>query len=303
MFRESVKYLNENKLANGTVGLVGFKPLMPYPQLQSFREALKAYKLVDADHILTDLRLIKSPRESDEVRRASRVAGHTFDYLANTDFTDMREIILDAALDREARMEGAEDVRALIGRPGEKNWALRPADDSPISSGETIVLYLAVEYERYWAESIRTFVVQPPRLVPVNSEKYTKLYEQVLGKMAPKLKMSRICEAIIGELDKSGIQYSTRYGLGQGIGLKLQEMPVIAADDATVLKPGMCFTLRQHRLRVERRAGNLDEITGETLHVLKDRHDEILKLQHETMRCPGHRRRLWSLCRRRGFRG
>src|SRR3989339_198499 len=110
MFRESVKYLNENKLANGTVGLVGFKPLMPYPQLQSFREALKAYKLVDADHILTDLRLTKSPRESDEVRRASRVAGHTFDYLANTDFTDMREIILDAALDREARMEGAEDV-------------------------------------------------------------------------------------------------------------------------------------------------------------------------------------------------
>ena len=217
---------------------------MPYVQLETLRNNLKGCKIVDAEPMMTDLRLIKSLNESNEVRRAARVANHVFSYLANTDFKDLREIIVEPALDREARIEGAEDVRLLIGRTSEKNWALRPAEDLPLTVGERVVIYLSVEYERYWAEGIRTFVVQPPRLVPVKSETGDKLVAQILGKLGSGKKTAQAYKAIVSELDKSGVKYSTQYGLGAGIGLSMQEMPVIASNDASTLKSGMCLTLR-----------------------------------------------------------
>ncbi len=242
--REAAKYLKDHNLKQATVGLAGFKDVMPYVQLQSLRDNLKDCKLVDAEPMMNGFRLVKSLNESNEVRRAARIVNHTFSYLANTDFKDLREYIVEPALDREARMEGAEDVRLLIGKTSEKNWALRPAEDLLFSTGERVVIYLSAEYERYWAEGIRTFVVQPPRLVPVKSDVGDKLFAQIMGKLTPGKKISQAYKAIISELDKSGVKYTTKYGLGAGIGLNMQEMPSIAPDDASTLKAGMCLTLR-----------------------------------------------------------
>ena len=260
-----VKYLEKLGLFPSTIGLAGLKQLMPYLQLQSFYGALSGCKIVDADHIISNMRMVKSPRERDQIHRASRILTHTFD-VANTPLEGMNELILEAALDREARLEGAEDVRILIAKPQEEKWAFRPVEDSQMSPGETIIIYLAVEFERYWSEIVRTFVVEPACLVPAGRENYNELYEKIMRMLKPGKPVSQFYKEAVSELEKSGTGYVPEYGLGQGIGQGTNELPIITEEDASELKEGMCLTLRL-AMR-DKEIGTL--MIGNTIHISKD---------------------------------
>src|SRR5262249_11216520 len=63
-----------------------------------------------------------------------------------------------AEVDRELRYGGAEDARLLIASGPRASRALRPADDRALAAGDTVLLYLAAEYQRCWAEAGQTFV-------------------------------------------------------------------------------------------------------------------------------------------------
>jgi hypothetical protein len=68
---------------------------------------------------------------------------------------------------REARMRGAEDIRLMVTRPSESDWAFRPAGDVAFHEDDTVSLHLGASWERYWSEAIRTYVVRAGRLDPV----------------------------------------------------------------------------------------------------------------------------------------
>jgi Xaa-Pro aminopeptidase len=55
----------------------------------------------------------------------------------------------------------------------------------------------------------------------------------------------------------------TEYGLGHGIGLSLEEPPLLTGDDVTVLRGGMCLTLRL--AAKDRELGAV--MIGETVHI------------------------------------
>jgi len=261
-----VKYLEELGLFPSTIGLAGLKQLMPYLQLQSFYKSLSGCKIVDADHIVSDMRMVKSPRERDQIQRASRILTRAFDIIANAPLESLNEIILEATLDRYARLEGAEDVRILIAKPQEQKWAFRPVEDSQMLPGETVIIYLAVEFERYWSEIIRTFVVEPSCLAPAKGENYSELYEKIMRMLKPGKPVSRFYMEALSELEKSGTGYIQDYGLGQGIGQSTNELPVITEEDASELKEGMCLTLRLAMRDKEMGAFMM----GNTIHLSKD---------------------------------
>jgi Xaa-Pro aminopeptidase len=48
----------------------------------------------------------------------------------------------------------------------------------------------------------------------------------------------------MAKIVKANIEYVPDYGLGQGIGLSLKELPVIGKGDRNILDEGMCFSLR-----------------------------------------------------------
>ncbi len=261
-----VKYLEQLGLFPSTIGLAGLKQLMPYLQLQSFYKSLSGCKIVDADHIVSDMRMVKSPRERDQIQRASRVLTGAFDIIASAPLESLNEIILEATLDRYARLEGAEDVRILIAKPREEKWAFRPVEDSQMLPGETIIIYLAVELERYWSEIIRTFVVEPSCLAPAKRENYNEFYQKIMGMLKPGKPVSRFYREAVSELEKSGTGYVPDYGLGQGIGQSTNELPVITEEDASELKEGMCLTLRL--LMRDKEMGAF--MIGNTIHLSKD---------------------------------
>ena len=70
------------------------------------------------------------------------------------------------------------------------------------------------------------------------------LYEKSVSRMIPEKEASQLYDEILGTIQQSGFEHIPEYGLGQGIGLSLQEFPLINGKDHTIMNEGMCVTMR-----------------------------------------------------------
>jgi Xaa-Pro dipeptidase len=271
--KECVKYLKVKNFIPSAIGFVGLRQFMPSYQLQFLFESLNQSKIKDSDYILKNMRMVKSERECNQIRRSCRILTHAFDFLSNTSFQNMNEKILEAMVNKETRLDGVEDFRMLIAKPMETKWAFRPVEEVQISSGDSVIIYLAVEFERYWAEGIRTFVGKDSYFVSVKPEGFITLYDQMMDGLKPGKKLSQFYKETINKIRKSNVNPIREYGLGQGIGLSLQEFPVITSKDETLLKEGMCLTLRLAVKNEELGA----VMVGDTIHVSKNGPEVLTK--------------------------
>jgi Xaa-Pro aminopeptidase len=216
---------------------------MPHDQLRSLTRSLERCKIIDADQIINGMRIIKSDREQDQIRRSSCIVSRAFGFLSNSPLPKPNEIILDANIDYAARIDGAEDIRILIAKPLESGWAFRPAEDVAITAGDRIIIYLAVAFERYWAEGIRTYEFQSSMLTDQTSDEAEAFFKHILGNITPGKKLSEFFDDALGDLGESYREDIEEYGLGQGIGLSLHEYPIIDRSASGCFEKGICFTL------------------------------------------------------------
>ncbi|MDI7258654.1 MAG: M24 family metallopeptidase [Thermodesulfobacteriota bacterium] len=242
--KECVKYLQEKNLIPSVIGVAGLKQLMPHHQYQFLLDSLPKCKIVNAAPFIHELRMIKSPMEILQIRRASRVVVHTFDFITSTSFMDLREEALEAAARREARLEGAEDFRMMIAKPFEERWAFKPPEEKPLRSEDKVIIYLAVVFERYWAEAVRTFHLRDSSFVEIRPEEVKTLYETITEGMNAGKKVSQFYRETMAKIKKAKFDILPDYGLGQGIGLSPKELPMIAKEDRNILDQGMCLSLR-----------------------------------------------------------
>jgi Xaa-Pro aminopeptidase len=161
---------------------------------------------------------------------------------------------VEALIYRLGYLDGAEDVRILIARSagarprgqraGEKDETLRPPDDRTISGGDVVVVHLAVEFERYWAEGTRTYRAEGASLAESTAEAVRSLYGRMTRGLASGKTASGFYREALAKIKRSKMPFVAEYGLGGSIGLSCQEPPLLSADDDTVLKEGMTLSLR-----------------------------------------------------------
>jgi Xaa-Pro aminopeptidase len=121
---------------------------------------------------------------------------------------------------------------------------LRPFGDVPLSADERVILYLAVEFERYWAEGVRTFVLEGDSFKECPVGIFNTLYSQFLQNMKLGERISQFCKETVAETKATHVDAIYDYGLGQGIGLSLQELPLLTEEETNPFREGMCLTLR-----------------------------------------------------------
>ena len=238
------QYLNEKGFVPGVIGFAGLNQWMPRYQLKSLLDALPGCRFLPGDDILQEMRMVKSSRETDQIRRASRIVRRGFEFLKSASFATMNERIVEALLYREARLEGAEDVRVLFGKPGKAPWAMRPSENGVLGPGSAFIVYLAVAYERYWSEGIRTFRAEEKAFSSPDLARLEALYKRSIECLQPGKAISRCTRDIRGGIQEAGADVIDDYGLGQGIGLSLKERPIFREDAKGALEEGMCLTLR-----------------------------------------------------------
>ncbi len=168
---DCVNYLKEKGYGSSKIGMAGLRQFMSHGEFQRLTEGVQGSKFVDAGHIVRDMRMIKSARECDQIRRAARIVRNALYAIPGMVLSKMDERILEIKIDWVARIQGPDDVRILLGRPKEAGWALRPDGGSVLTNGDAIIVYLAVSFEQYWAEAARTFVVENGNFQEPRNEK------------------------------------------------------------------------------------------------------------------------------------
>src|SRR5262245_55315496 len=259
MARECVAALTERGLTRARIGLAGMPRLVPHVDWDTLTAGLGGAALVDAEDLVNRQRAIKSVREIGQLRRASAIVEQGLESITRS-APSSGEWPLVADVMREARMQGAEDIRVLIARPREPNWAFRPVENLPCRDADVISVLLAGSWERYWSESIRTFRVAGNRFDQLSPAECDARFRALIAQLKPGATTGAWARTAFAAMTEAEASVIAPYGPGSGIGIRPVEWPPLSVRDETTIEHGMCFAAR---VAVESPAGLT--LHGETI--------------------------------------
>jgi Xaa-Pro aminopeptidase len=266
----------EGMTALGRVGLE--LDVLPANHLFRLQRLFPATEFVDVSDAIRTIRMIKSPYEVAQIRRAAKMLAQAFEKIPGWLRPGIREIELASRLEgflRKQRHQGLVRMRSFNGEMGYGALSGGPsasyptcfagpvgfvglypaipngAGERPLASGDTLMADIVGGYGGYIADKTRTFGLPP--IAP----DFGKAHGFVLDLMADieaSLKPGVICEDIysrcLARIEKSpygegfmGLGDSRVRFLGHGVGLELDELPVLAPGFTMALEPGMTIAV------------------------------------------------------------
>jgi Xaa-Pro dipeptidase len=250
---EAIKLIRERDLADKRIGLLGVEELLAIGDWEQITAALPEARWEAAGDMLARLRAAKDPTELSVLRHTATMVRDALGAAADAIRPGCTERELLAVVDRELRRARAEDVRCLIASGPRASLSLRPPDDRPLARGDVVLLHLAAEYQRYWAEDGRTFVLGAADDELRALADQAARVVQAMGDMArPGESAGKLADAAgvaLAEADARGLIDARHtagpmtYGLGHGIGLDVEEAPFIRPGSSDRLEPDSVFSL------------------------------------------------------------
>ncbi len=220
-------------ISTGAIGSVGTGG-MPANAAARLADTLSAYELRPFDAELGALRARKRPRELLAVGIAKGIVD---DAVASTerafsDGADNAAAMLEA--ERVARAGKARDVRVLASMNGAD---LRPFEGRLAGRHAPLLLWVAAQYQGYWAEAASTW----PRPGSSVARESVEAMRSVLRTGAS---AGDVAAAALAVLPDAAVDTALDYGLGNTTGLALNEGIQIRPDSDFRLPGGALVTLR-----------------------------------------------------------
>ena len=239
MAETCLKVLTERRLVSAKIGFAGLPELMPHAEWATLAAGLDGATLMDAEVLVSRQRAIKSPREREQVRRATQIVRRALAAPPSGN-----EALLAAHLIREARMQGAEDIRVMVCRPKDDGWTFRPPEDAAIAEGDAVSVMLAASWERYWSEEMRAYTARAARLEPVWSDELAERFRAIAASVKPGVAITEWAEATLAAMPTAERLALVSVGLGHGIGVTPVETPHLTPDEPLMIQSGMCLVVR-----------------------------------------------------------
>lgn len=252
--------------------------VLPVQQLQRLQTVLPDVEWFDGSLAIRELRMIKSPAEIAIIREAARVVDLAFEAALASLHPGMTELELMSGIELFIRREGhigtmrmrgynQEVITGMIGAGeaaavpsyfdgpagGQGLGAAVPQSVSrrPIGQGEPILMDIGCCIDGYVIDQTRTVSIGAP------SEDLLRAYEtseRILRSVESMLKPGAICEqlyrhSLIMAHDAGLSDHFMGFGadqvkfLGHGIGLEIDELPVLAKGFSYPLQPGMVIAI------------------------------------------------------------
>jgi Xaa-Pro aminopeptidase len=258
---EAVKLVNDRGLGTARIGLVGTRPSLPVAEWDAIAAELPNVVWTERDAAYAALRATKDPAEDDALRRSADAIAAAMRE-AETALRPGRTVReATAEIDRNLRFAAAEDVRILVASGGGAGLALRPPDERMLNAGDTVLLHIQLEVQRYWAQASRTFSLGP---APPAQRALSDLAQSALAAMqstarggARAADVAAAAKAVLGD---ELFAVAETYGLGSGIGLDAHEPPTIALGSSETIPNDGALSLH-----VVIHSGGLGAVTGNTL--------------------------------------
>lgn len=129
-------------------------------------------EIQDYTGVYDQLRVRKSKRELSVMNQAAQMAKRAALEIIRGAKPDVTEYAITAEVDRQLRYEGVEEVNILIAADDNPEY-LRFPSQRAFEEGDTIHVYVAIKYLRYWGAFGTTAVIGQP------SNEQVKLYQDM----------------------------------------------------------------------------------------------------------------------------
>ncbi len=273
-FKEMGNMIARSTKSNDRLGLE--LDVIPYNLFLKYKEMLKPAEIVDISPAVRRIRMIKTPYEIEILKEAGRLSKEVFEEIPDFIKEGMTEAELGARIEYLLRLKGHQGLirTRAFNQEGTAHilsgWTSAYASffDGPtggaglgphfpqgpsckrIGRHEPIVVDFATVFRGYVFDQTRIFSIGP---LP---DKLLEAHETAL-----RIKRKTVCQAVPGsngkELYNTAQSMAQKAGLashfmgygqgvsfvGHGVGLELDELPVIAKNFDIVLQPGMVFAL------------------------------------------------------------
>ncbi len=242
--KELSTFLEERMPKGGTIGTCGVEDCLPASDWWAIEEALPLISWRPRDAELTALRARKDAFEVAAIERSMALANLALDAAPDLLRQGLSMRVVIAELDRMVRSEGAEDVRFLVATGAQAKESLRPVDDAIPKSGDQVLIYCAVQKQRYWGEAAQTYAMGAPNDAQhAHHAKAHRAMQAMTAAITQGVHATAIA-AIAAEVLQDDYASASRYGLGGGIGLDASEIFEISAKDESIVEAGATVALR-----------------------------------------------------------
>jgi Xaa-Pro aminopeptidase len=264
----------------------------PLNDIQALIGALPKADFVAGDRIIWGCRSIKSPLEIDRLTKAATIHRQAMStvvekYRPGMTEQDIGKIFLCTAYENGA--EWAKGGHIMCGSDREGMWDTgHHFDGCTVNRGDYLSLDMSVCYKGYWADMGRMVNVGPA------TENWKKCWDTIgrgfeaATKVAkPGIRAKDVWKAVNDVIQDGGLMTFEMYG--HGIGMDIQEPPVLGATDETVLEPGMTFEVESLGALALRKFGGEGVFQYENLVIItEDGCSTVMGLPHhitETSYC------------------
>lgn len=253
-WRTSLKDLLAGKPIRNLGFETQFNPLV-YTQIRSISDA----NFVISDRLIEELRLIKSPAEIADLRKAGQVADAMMAASRDTIGLGVPEYVvslaaIDAGTRRAASLLAEEDAHPLYSPMVNYLQIMKSGTNTDlghcrpglkcVSEGEPVAVCLCgmINYKHMKLAMDRPFFIGS---ISREHEFMTRVAQEsqqaALDALKPGNPVSAVHEAASAVLQKHGYAPCTR--TGRGLGASFNEKPQIMTGDPTVLQPGMILAV------------------------------------------------------------
>ncbi len=219
---------------------------MRVTELALLQQVVPHFDLVEAEPLLSTLRMTKEPEEVDRMRQAVRLTEAALQRVVDSLQPGMTEREVANRLWRAFLEEGAEGLAfeplVLTGPNGALPHAL--PGGHPLRPGDMLIVDCGVVLDGYISDITRTFAVGEP------DPEMAQIYQVVqraneAGRAAagPGVPAQEVDRAARRVIEEAGYGDFFIHRTGHGIGLEVHEPPYIVEGNGLVLQPGMTFTV------------------------------------------------------------
>ncbi len=200
---------------------------------------------VNGNEMMEEFRVIKTPRQIGNMRKAAQLADEVMDDLTRYIKPGLTEKDIQIKITERFEEKGADETAFAIVASGTNNSIPHYSKNSRvITEQDVIVLDFGCKFNGYCSDVSRTFFVGEV------TEEHEKIYNIV--KEAQQAALDHAREGVhAGEVDKKARDVITKAGYGDcflsrtghGIGFDVHEAPYIRGNSKQILEKGMAFSI------------------------------------------------------------
>lgn len=277
-YRDVKERLTGWKIEKGRLGLE--LDILPTGQYLQLLKLFSPLSIVDISKLILEQRKIKDAEEVEHAREACRIVHCGHQRILDVLREEMTELELSSEIEnahRKAGHEGQYFIRqfdffmgpgpvssgANLSKIAGKVVSISGVGLSPsipmgaslkkIKKGETIVVDIPTHYRGYHADQSRTYVLGKPKPICVSMYAGMKeIADRIIDMLRPGLSCTHLYHVACSLAENMGMSsYFMRIGndskkvpfIGHGVGLEVNEPPLLGKDNQEVLEEGMIIAL------------------------------------------------------------